>query len=109
MKNQDMRLPLAIFRLVRLLLFGLIICAAAGWMIKRSTAQKGSQHNPYSATGFNNWTTHGPQGSPGIFGLAIDPNDPSIVYSASRSKVFKSTDGGASWNAGTGPGVADPN
>ena len=33
--------------------------------------------------------------------VAIDPQDPNILYAASGGAIFKSTDAGASWNAGS--------
>ena len=47
---------------------------------------------------FDTWTTHGPEGGQ-IGALAIDPDNPEIVYAASRLSggVYKSTDGGLNW------------
>lgn len=38
-------------------------------------------------------------GLPGVNTLAIDPQNSSSLYAAIYGGVFKSTDGGASWNA----------
>ena len=37
--------------------------------------------------------------------VAIDPRDPNILYAASGGVIFKSTDAGASWNAGPELGI----
>jgi photosystem II stability/assembly factor-like uncharacterized protein len=42
------------------------------------------------------WTSLGPDGGP-IFGLAVAPDDPDILYAGSLAGVFKSTDDGATW------------
>ena len=45
------------------------------------------------------WTTHGPEGG-SVPALAIDPKTPSTLYAGTAcAGVFKSTDGGAHWNA----------
>jgi photosystem II stability/assembly factor-like uncharacterized protein len=45
------------------------------------------------------WTTSWPSGGI-IYGVAVDPTNPSIVYAASASGgFFRSADGGASWSA----------
>jgi photosystem II stability/assembly factor-like uncharacterized protein len=47
--------------------------------------------------GINEWNNIGPVG--GAFSvLAIDPQNPGIIYAGTGVGVFKSTDGGASWN-----------
>jgi hypothetical protein len=50
-------------------------------------------------------TTSGTGGSIGIVGVAVDPQNPSIVYTSGQSKngygsvgIFKSTDCGSTWN-----------
>lgn len=49
------------------------------------------------------WTSVGPDG--GLVGaLAMDPQNPSTVYAATRGGIFKSTDAGLSWSAAT-PGL----
>ena len=35
----------------------------------------------------------------GVRVLSIDPQNPDVVYGSSNSGIFRSTDGGASWNA----------
>lgn len=47
--------------------------------------------------GGSSWIPHGP--NMGIFGLAKNPQNPSVVYAAGETGVFKSTDGGDAWNA----------
>jgi photosystem II stability/assembly factor-like uncharacterized protein len=47
--------------------------------------------------GANDWTNVGPQG--GSFSLlAVDPQNPGVMYTVTGTGVFKSKDGGASWN-----------
>jgi hypothetical protein len=54
--------------------------------------------------GINEWTSLGPEGG-NISSLAIDPQHPSTLYAGidaiagTGAQVFKSTDGGGSWNA----------
>jgi len=43
------------------------------------------------------WTNVGPQGT-SVALLAFDPRDPATVYTGSGTGVFKSQDGGATWN-----------
>src|SRR5262245_28828374 len=59
--------------------------------------------------GLNQWTTNGPNDSAVINSIAVDPNTPLTLYAASskagalNGSVFKSADGGGSWNpASTG-------
>ena len=45
------------------------------------------------------WTSYGPEGGE-ISAMAFDPTNPLIVYAGTpHGRVFKSTNGGASWNA----------
>ena len=44
----------------------------------------------------NRWTNNGPKGSSSI-SLAIDKQDPRIIYEGTLAGVFKSRDGGAVW------------
>jgi len=37
--------------------------------------------------------------------LAVDPNDDDIVYSGSNTLIFKTTDGGMTWNGSSLPGI----
>lgn len=46
----------------------------------------------------NVWTSNGPEGA-GVYSLAIDPVNPSIIYAGNSQGVFKSTDGGGSWGS----------
>ncbi len=55
--------------------------------------------------GVNSWTTGGPAGK-SIGSIVIDPTSPQTLYAASDHGVFKSTDGGASWNS-TSVGLED--
>jgi len=50
--------------------------------------------NPQSS---NVWTSNGPEGTD-ILSLAIDPINPSIIYAGGYGGLFRSNDGGASWN-----------
>jgi photosystem II stability/assembly factor-like uncharacterized protein len=43
------------------------------------------------------WTSTGPHGGR-VLAMQIDPTDPATIYVSSRGGVFKSIDGGASWN-----------
>src|SRR5712675_511070 len=46
------------------------------------------------------WRSVGPFEAAGVYELAIDPQTPSTLYAAlTRGGVFKSVDGGLSWNA----------
>ena len=48
--------------------------------------------------GLNTWTSNGPEGGR-VLALAVDPITPSIIYASTYTRgVFRSTDGGASWN-----------
>ena len=47
--------------------------------------------------GSSKWTSIGPFGG-SIQSLAIDPTNPETLYAGTESGVFKSTDGGASWD-----------
>jgi photosystem II stability/assembly factor-like uncharacterized protein len=43
------------------------------------------------------WSPLGPEGGPAL-SLAVDPDDPSIVYAGSEAGILKSTDAGATWD-----------
>src|SRR5574341_253651 len=47
--------------------------------------------------GINKWTNTGP-GNGGARSFAIDPTTPTTLYAGAASGIFKSTDGGTSWN-----------
>jgi len=47
--------------------------------------------------GDNVWTTNGPDGGT-VAALAIDPVTPATLYVGTAGGVFKSTDGGESWD-----------
>jgi photosystem II stability/assembly factor-like uncharacterized protein len=52
-----------------------------------------------AAAGDNFWSSGGPGGGP-ILSLAIDPKTPTTLYAGTHGAgVFKSIDGGATWNA----------
>jgi photosystem II stability/assembly factor-like uncharacterized protein len=51
-----------------------------------------------AAAGTNVWTSLGPSGGL-VSTVAVDPADPQVVYAGSVGGVFKSLDGGASWQA----------
>src|SRR5512139_2580659 len=52
-----------------------------------------------ASAGNSIWTTMGPEGLT-VLALAIDPFTPSILYAGTDgSGLFKSTDGGETWNA----------
>jgi photosystem II stability/assembly factor-like uncharacterized protein len=46
--------------------------------------------------GVNQWTTSGPN-APSVANLTISPADPGVLYLATGSKLFKSSDAGATW------------
>ena len=53
--------------------------------------------------GINVWTSHGPGGSIQVAAVAIDPTTPATLYFGSEDGgVFKSTNAGETWSAGTG-------
>src|SRR5262245_52109652 len=54
----------------------------------------------------NVWTSIGPDGG-GINALAIDPQNPRTLYSATSGGIFKSTDGGESWKVLSAPDGLD--
>src|SRR6185295_765258 len=57
-----------------------------------------------AAAAVSSWSPLGPDGE-SISGLAADPDNPDLVYSATATSVFRSGDGGDSWTfAGTGLG-----
>lgn len=61
-----------------------------------------------AAAGNRTWTQLGPDGG-SITALAVDPLDLDVIYAASSTTVFKSTDGGDSWTfAGSGLGGSLP-
>jgi photosystem II stability/assembly factor-like uncharacterized protein len=49
-----------------------------------------------ASAGVNRWTTSGPVA--GVSSVAIDPTNPAVVYAGTLKGVFKSRDGGLSWN-----------
>jgi photosystem II stability/assembly factor-like uncharacterized protein len=64
----------------------------------------------FAATGFageNVWTRGGPIGGDQVNSLAVDPFDPRTVYAATFAGVFKSSDGGTTWQRLSGPGLPE--
>jgi photosystem II stability/assembly factor-like uncharacterized protein len=57
------------------------------------------------------WTSTGPYGGR-VVAMEIDPADPATIYISTRGGVFKSIDGGASWNRAqnglSGSGTLEP-
>jgi photosystem II stability/assembly factor-like uncharacterized protein len=57
------------------------------------------------------WTSSGPYGGR-VVAMAINPAEPATIYVSSRGGVFKSVDGGASWNRAqtglSGSGTLEP-
>jgi hypothetical protein len=57
-----------------------------------------------AAAAVGSWSPLGPDGE-AIYGLAADPANPNLVYAATPTSVFRSSDGGDSWTfAGAGLG-----
>jgi len=52
---------------------------------------------PPAAAGTDRWTTDGPQGGATV-SIVIDPSDPSTLYAGAFGGIFKSTDGGRTWD-----------
>jgi photosystem II stability/assembly factor-like uncharacterized protein len=51
------------------------------------------------------WTGFGPGGG-NVSSVAVDPTDPTVVYAAATASIYKSTDGGVTWQARLGPNHA---
>lgn len=49
-----------------------------------------------ASAGVGAWTSLGPDGGP-VFGIAVAPDDPDVLYAGTLAGVFKSMDGGATW------------
>jgi photosystem II stability/assembly factor-like uncharacterized protein len=49
-----------------------------------------------NTAGLNAWRSNGPEEQ--VQSLANDPSNPNIIYAGSKSGVFKSADGGATWS-----------
>lgn len=61
------------------------------------TSARSAQHGAVTGqTQLATWMSNGPFGGV-VTDLAIDPNDPSIVYAGTRGGVFKTVDGGERW------------
>ena len=54
-----------------------------------------------ASAGVNQWTSLGPEGG-SIVQLLVDPSNPATLYAGTGAGVFKSRDGGASWNRESG-------
>ena len=70
--------------LLHALLFSLVTLTAALWTIP-------------AYGGSNRWTGSGPEGGE-IIGLVIHPSDPNTLYAGTGGGVYKSTNGGMSWD-----------
>lgn len=58
-----------------------------------------------AAAAVGSWSPLGPDGE-SIYALAADPDNPNLVYAATPTSVFRSSDGGDSWTfAGSGLGT----
>jgi photosystem II stability/assembly factor-like uncharacterized protein/pimeloyl-ACP methyl ester carboxylesterase len=73
----------------------------AKWVGTPHSDYKGILSNQNQATppGVNAWTSNWPAGAGGVYSLVVDPANSNIVYAGtSIGSVYKSTDGGSSWN-----------
>ncbi len=68
------------------------------------TRSASSQINQVTVAGANVWTTNGPYGI-SISSLAIDQINPAILFAKGEGRLYKSTDGGASWASLSTPGA----
>lgn len=62
---------------------------------------------PSAVGGDNVWTSGGRFGGSQVNGIAVDPLDPRTVYAGTAGGIFKSSDGGASWQGLNGSGSPD--
>ena len=62
-----------------------------------NAASTASATGQASLQGVNTWSSRGPWGGY-IYNLAIAPSNPDILYAWTEDNLFKSTDGGSSWN-----------
>lgn len=89
---------------ILLILLGLLsqACPSDGGLNMTERIPNGEQvthKNIRSVTkGTHQWTSHGLAGQ-AVSGLAIDPRNPATIYAGTYGGVFKSTDGGAHWQA----------
>lgn len=58
--------------------------------------------SPMADAAANQWTGIGPVGGKHVLSLAINPKNTSVLYAGTSDGVFKSIDGGASWNPANG-------
>ena len=56
----------------------------------------------------NTWVTHGPAGTLISYSLAVDPLNPTVVYTGTTDGVFKSTDFSETWVASSSGLPTDP-
>ena len=88
---------LLVVSLVAILFLGVWMLPASGYV---STGQ--------IPTGTNDWTWRGPQWNsaedeaPDVIQILIDPSNPSIVYAGTNQGVYRSTDGGETWEPRNG-------
>src|SRR5215831_476858 len=66
----------------------MVVLAALLWVCRASVVHAGN----------NVWTSSGPEGG-FVFALAIAPSPSTTLYAGTAGGVFKSTNGGSSWNA----------
>jgi hypothetical protein len=60
--------------------------------------REGSPGSSTTQSGEGRWRpSHGPEGGT-VFALAVDPGNPEIVYAGGWGSIFKSTNGGDTWN-----------
>lgn len=63
---------------------------------------------PIGPTGLNTWTLSGPKWpianrmAPKVIQILIDPSNPNIVYAGTNQGVYRSTDGGETWEPRNG-------
>lgn len=55
----------------------------------------------HAYAGLNTWVSNGPSGGR-VWGMAIDPKNPSVLYAATSLGLYKSTDAGGAWNLDPG-------
>lgn len=72
------------------------------------TAHTQPSTGPIGPTGLNTWTFSGPKWdpsyyeAPGVIQILIDPSNPNIVYAGTNQGVYRSTDGGETWEPRNG-------
>src|SRR5437588_8836449 len=92
MKNQSKKAR----RYVSLFLALVALIGATVLALGRPGAVPAQAENPLN---FNQWSSNGPEGG-FVRSLAIARNNPAIIYAGIDGRgVFKSTNGGVSWNS----------